>query len=72
MKTDCIAEGAIFSDLNRKKIQGRGDVCIHVLDPLCCMAETNMTLLSSYTPVKNIYVCMYVYIFPRYQTGVKR
>ena len=44
MKTDCIAEGTILSDLNGKKIQGRGDICIHVIDSLCCTAETNTTL----------------------------
>ena len=44
MKTDCIAKGAILSDLNRKKIQGKGDICIHVIDSLCCTAETNTTL----------------------------
>ena len=34
----------ICGDLNGKEIQGRGDVCIHADDSLCCIAETNTTL----------------------------
>ena len=30
--------------LNRKKIQNRGDIHIHIVDSLCCTAETNITL----------------------------
>ena len=30
--------------LNRKKIQKRGDIHIHIADSLCCTAETNITL----------------------------
>ena len=30
-----------------------GDICIHTDDSLCCIAETNTTLQSSYTPIKN-------------------
>ena len=26
-------------DLNGKEIQGRGDICIHMADLLCCTAE---------------------------------
>ena len=45
MRTDCIAQGTLLcGDLNGKEIQGRGDICIHVADALCCTAETNTTL----------------------------
>ena len=39
-------------DLNGKKIQKRGDMCICIEDSLCCTAETNTTLPSNYTPIK--------------------
>ena len=47
--------------INRKKeiikitveIQERGDICICVADSLCCIAETDATLKSNCTPVKN-------------------
>ena len=29
-----------------------GDVCIHIADSLCCIAETNTTLENDYTPIK--------------------
>ena len=32
----------LYSDLNEKEIQKRGDVCIHIADSLCCTAETNI------------------------------
>ena len=35
-----------------KEIQKRGDLFIHVVDSLCCMAETNTTLQRNYTPTK--------------------
>ena len=33
--------------LDGKEIQNRGDICKHVVDSLCCTAETNIVLLSS-------------------------
>ena len=36
-----------------RKVQGGGDICIHMADSLCCIAETNTTLNSSYTPIQN-------------------
>ena len=32
--------------------RGRG-ICIHIADLLNCTAETNTTLQSNYTPIKN-------------------
>ena len=29
--------------LNGKEIQKKGDICIHLVDSLCCTAETNTT-----------------------------
>ena len=47
MKTYYIAQGDLYSvlsvDLNRKEIQKRGDICIHIADSLCCTIETNTT-----------------------------
>ena len=37
-------------DLNRNNFQKRGDICI--TDSLCCTVEANITLQSSYTPIK--------------------
>ena len=31
----------LYGDLNGKKVQKRGDVCIGVADSLCCMVEIN-------------------------------
>ena len=31
-------------DINGKEIQGRGDVCTHVADSLCCTTEINTAL----------------------------
>ena len=42
----------LCGDLNGKKIQKRGDICICIADSLCCTAETNTALLSNYTPIK--------------------
>ena len=39
-------------DLNGKEIQKRGDMCIHIADSLRRTAETNTTLQSNYTPIK--------------------
>ena len=33
----------LCGDLNGKEIQGRGNICTHVADSLCCTAETNTT-----------------------------
>ena len=35
-----------------KDTQNRGDTCTHIADSLCCIAETNTTLQSNYTPIK--------------------
>ena len=42
----------LYGDLNEKKIKKRGDICNHLVDSLCCTAETNLTLKSNYTSVK--------------------
>ena len=46
MKTYYIAQGDLYSvlsvDLNRKEIQKRGDIHIHIADSLCYIAETNI------------------------------
>ena len=34
----------LYGDLNGRKIQNRGDICILVADSLFCTAETNATL----------------------------
>ena len=47
MRTDYIAQrtlSVLCGNLNGKEIQGRGGICIHVADSLCCTAETNTTL----------------------------
>ena len=48
MRTDCIAQGTLYSvlcgDLNEKEIQKGGDICIYIADSLHCTAETNTTL----------------------------
>ena len=44
----------LWSELNGKEIQGRGDMYIHVADSLCCTAETNTTLQSTYTLITKI------------------
>ena len=38
-----------------KEIEKGGDICIHVADPVCCAAENNTTLQSSYPPIENKY-----------------
>ena len=43
----------LCGDQNRKKkILKRGDIHIHIADSFCCILETNITLLSKYTPIK--------------------
>ena len=38
-----------------RDVQEGGDICTHLADSLCCTAETNTTLQSSYTPIfKNV------------------
>ena len=32
------------SNVTQCSIQKRGDICIHITDPLCCVTETNITL----------------------------
>ena len=36
----------LYGDLNEKKIKKRGDICNHLVDSLCCTAETNITLVT--------------------------
>ena len=43
----------LYGDLNRREIQGREDICICVAQSLRCTTETNTTLKSNYTPIKN-------------------
>ena len=38
MRTYCIVQGTLlrlYSDLNGKEIQKRGNICIHIIDSLC-------------------------------------
>ena len=44
----------LCGDLNGKEIQKRGGICTHIADSFCCIAETNTTLQSNYTPIKNL------------------
>ena len=39
-----------------REVQEGGDMPIHIADSLYCAAETNTTLQSNYTPIKNIYM----------------
>ena len=36
-----------------REAQDGGDTCIHIADLLHCTAETNPTVESNYTPIKN-------------------
>ena len=56
MRTYCIAQGTLCGDLNGKKVQKRGDKCIHMADSLGCTAETNTTLLYIYDLVAKLYL----------------
>ena len=40
----------LCGDLNGREIQKRGGICI--ADLLCCTVETNTTLQSNYTPIR--------------------
>ena len=42
----------MFYDLNGKEIQKGSNLCIHVVDVLCCTVETGTTLQSNYIPIK--------------------
>ena len=44
-------------DLNEKKIQKRGDICIYITDLLCCTAETQHCKAT-----KREWICVYVLI----------
>ena len=35
-----------------REVQEGGDMCTHIADGLRCIAETNTTLKSNYTPIK--------------------
>ena len=55
MRTYCIAQGTysvLCGDLNGKKIEKRGGICICIVDSLCCIVETDKKLLSNYMPIK--------------------
>ena len=56
MRTYCIAKGTLIhcGDLNRKKVQKGGDICICMADSLCYTIETNTTLKSNYTSIKSV------------------
>ena len=41
----------------------RGDVSVHIADPLCCAVETNTTLQSNYTPIKRKQNSSYNYCY---------
>ena len=47
MKICYIAQETLLSlcgDPNGKKIQKRGDICLHIMDSICCTAEANTIL----------------------------
>ena len=48
-----------YGDLGGKEIQKRGDICIHLADSLCYMAETN-----------TIYIYIYFLTFLKFNSGV--
>lgn len=48
-----IAVSLSIPPANVKEIQERVDICVHVSDSLCCSSETNRSLESNYTPIKN-------------------
>ena len=44
MRTYSTTQGTLLDalgDLNGKEIQKRGDICIHIANSLCCLAENN-------------------------------
>ena len=43
----------LCNNLHGKEIQKRRTVCIRIADSFCCSADTNTTLQSDYTTVKN-------------------
>ena len=54
MRTYCTAQGTlpnVLCDLNGKKSQKRGDICMNIADSLCCAAETNTTLQRNCIPI---------------------
>ena len=38
----------LYGDLSGKEVKKRGDICVHIADSLCYIAETNTALLSNY------------------------
>ena len=44
----------VCSDLNKKEMRKRGDICICAADSLCCTAETNTILWSNYVLVQSL------------------
>ena len=51
MRIYCIAQGTLLGalgDLNGKKIQNRGHICVPVTDSFCCTIETNSTVRQLY------------------------
>ena len=43
----------LCGDLTGKEIQKRGDISIHIADPLFCTAETDTAVKINYTPNKH-------------------
>ena len=41
------------NNLNGKRTRKRTDTCVRVIESLCCMAETNTTLLINYALICN-------------------
>ena len=49
----------LCGDLNGKKIKKRGEI---LPDLLCCRANTKTTLQSNYSPIKFLFVCLFVFL----------
>ena len=42
----------LCGDLDRKELQKRGGLCVHVAGSLCCAAESSTALRNSCSPIK--------------------
>ena len=45
----CITQGTLLNalcDLNGKEIQKEGEICIRIVDSLCCTIETNINIVK--------------------------
>ena len=47
----CWPRGAGSGEWGGREVKEGGDRCIHIADSLHCIAETNTTLESNYTPI---------------------